>query len=116
MEAEGKIIKDVATPVFFQLKANTNHVWARKGYTGLLVPFFDGTIQVLVRVLDGDGEDQIDWECGSILHLGEGTGIRPLTGDIVFLCNLFRLAARQEATAEKEFDGGAGVSRANEIQ
>jgi hypothetical protein len=91
-------------------------VWANKGYTALLVPFFDGTVQILVRALDGDGEDQIDWECGSILYLGEGTGIRPLAGDIVCLCNLFRLAARQEATAEKESDGDAGASRANEMQ
>ncbi|KAH6632458.1 hypothetical protein F5144DRAFT_574127 [Chaetomium tenue] len=116
VEAEGKVIRTVATPVFFQLKANANNVWASNGYTGLLVPFFYGTIQILVRVLGGDGEARINWECGSILHIGEGTGIRPLTGDIVFLCNLFRLAVRQEATAEKEFDSDAGASRANEVQ
>ncbi len=110
------MIKDVATPVFFQLKANENRVWANKGYTSLLVPFFDGTIQVLVRALDGDEEDQTDWECGSILHLGEGTGIRPLTGDIVFLCNLFRLAAGQEATAENGSDGNAGASCIDEMK
>jgi len=79
--------------LFFQLKANANHVWASKGYTGVLVPFFDGIVQVLVRALDGEGEDQIDWECGSVLHPGDGTGIRPLTGDIVFQ----PLSARSQA-------------------
>ena len=81
-----------------------------------MVPFFDGTVQVSVHDLGGDRAAQIDWGCEFILHLDEGTVIRPLTKDIDFLCSFFRLAARQEATAEKDRGGDAGVSRTSEMQ
>lgn len=67
-----------------------------KGYASLMVPLFLGTVQVSIYDLDGDGAVQIDWERAFILHFDEGTGIRPLTGDIFFLCSLFRLAAKQD--------------------
>jgi hypothetical protein len=53
-----------------------------KGYTSLLVPIFDRTIQISFRAQGSDEEARIDWGCGSTLHLDESMGIRPLTEDI----------------------------------
>lgn len=38
-----------------------------------------------------DIKHEIRWECGFALHLVEETGILPLTGDLIFQINLFRL-------------------------
>ncbi|KAK3934107.1 hypothetical protein QBC46DRAFT_400671 [Diplogelasinospora grovesii] len=67
-EAEQKVILDFERPrykpQFFQLKKGGDTVWTNKGQTCLLVPFFKGTMEVLVRVLDSDAEYLIKWECG----------------------------------------------------
>ena len=115
-EAEKKVITATAIPRLFRLNAKASRLRTNKGYTSLMVPFFDGTVQVSVYDLGGDGAAEIDWGCEFILHLDEGTGIRPLTKDIDFLCSLFRLTARQEAMVEKEGGGDVGVSRTSEMQ
>ncbi|KAK3933768.1 hypothetical protein QBC46DRAFT_454617 [Diplogelasinospora grovesii] len=62
-EAEQKVIMDFERPrfkpEFFQLKKGGDTVWTNKGQTSLLVPFFKGTINVLVRVLGSGAEYSI---------------------------------------------------------
>jgi hypothetical protein len=114
-EAEQKVILDFKRPrykpQFFQLKKGGDTVWTNKGQTCLIVPFFKGTMEVLVRVLDSDAEYLIKWECGSILHLNEETGIRAVTGDPIFHYNLFLLEAGRAAATAAEGDNGYSETR-----
>ncbi|KAK3898036.1 hypothetical protein C8A05DRAFT_19308 [Staphylotrichum tortipilum] len=118
-KAEEKIITDLEDPQrrprFLRLNANTDNrprvLWTDKGYTSLLVPFFDRTTQVSIRAQGGDEEARIDWERGFILHLGGEMGIRPLTGDIIVHLNLFQLAETRETIVDD-----TGISRASERQ
>ncbi|KAK4097780.1 hypothetical protein N658DRAFT_500094, partial [Parathielavia hyrcaniae] len=93
-EANQVIIEPVYEPRFFLFKRDTTIedttiVWTRKRQTSLLVPLFKGTTEVSVRVRGSDAEYRTEWNCESVLHLDEDTGIRPLTGDLVFHYNLF---------------------------
>lgn len=107
-EANQVILEPAYNPQFFLLKKDTTIVWTRKGHASLLVPFFNGTMEVLVRVWGSDVEYRIQWNCGFILHLDEDTGIRPLTGDLIFHYNLFHLKV---SPAEQEEEGDKGASK-----
>lgn len=122
-KAEEKVITDLENPLtkprFIWLKANIDNfrLWTDDGYTSVLVPLFDGTIQVSLRAQGSDEESRIDWGCEFILHLNEKMGIRPLSEDIVFHLNLLRLAiARGTMVEEEEEVSDAGVSRTSERQ
>ncbi len=94
-EANQKVILTPAyAPRLFRLKQGETTVWIENGETCLLVPLFKGTTDMLLCVRNSNTKYQIRWDCGFVLHLVEETGIRPLTGDLIFHYNLFRLAAR----------------------
>ncbi|KAK0705917.1 hypothetical protein B0T26DRAFT_724936 [Lasiosphaeria miniovina] len=96
-ESQQKVINDFERPryqpQFFQLKKGGDTVWTDNGYVCLIVPFFNGTMEVLVRILGSNNEYSIKWESGSVLHLDEATGILPLQGDLIFHYSLFCVSA-----------------------
>ncbi len=103
-DANQKVLVNPAyTPGFFRLK-NGPPLWTTKGETSLLVPLFKGTRDVLVRVRGSDATYEIRWDGRFALHLLEETGILPLTEDLIFQNNLFRLRG---AAGE---EGGEGVA------
>jgi hypothetical protein len=118
-KAAQKVVTDLEAPLsksrFLRLEAPDN-LWTNEGKTSLLVPLFDRTMQVSVRAFGSDEEARIDWGCGSILHLDERMGIRPLTGAIVFHLSVFQLAVTGGIMVEEEHDGNAEVSRTSETQ
>ncbi|KAK4243259.1 hypothetical protein C7999DRAFT_36414 [Corynascus novoguineensis] len=107
-KAEQKVVTPTTKSRFLRLKA-PDSLWTDEGYTSLLVPLFDRTIQVSVRARGSDEEALIDWGCESILHLDERMGIRTLTEDIDFHLNIFQLTVTPGTMAEEEYDGDTGV-------
>ncbi|KAK0713951.1 hypothetical protein B0T26DRAFT_719103 [Lasiosphaeria miniovina] len=99
-------------PQFYPLKKEGDTVWTDNGYVCLIVPFFKGTMEVLVRILGSSDEYSIKWESGSVLHLDEATGILPLQGDLIFYYSLFYVSATgavaitsQETQSSRRIEG-----------
>ena len=107
------IIEPTHSPQFFLLKKGTTTVWTRKDQTSLLVPLFNGTMEVLVRVWGSDAEYRIEWNCGFVLQLDEETGIQPLAENLIFHYNLFRLqvGSATAGAADQEEEGVEGAGK-----